>query len=193
MINDNDKVYVVSAENCLEATDGIGPTEVGLLKSKSGDVCDVFFIHAWKDIPIDCNKIKVFDISQTGDGYPKKICNVCHKLLDTTLFDRNQNGVNNRIIRRPSCKNCRIHMDGHDISLSDKKAWLKTKPQNEPFECPVCKKRTIAGVTSKVVLEHSHANGSVRGWVCDSCNTGLGRFKDDRALLEEAIKFIEGR
>ena len=69
--------------------------------------------------------------------------------------------------------------------------WNKNKPQYVPFECPICAKRTIAGVTSKVVLDHNHRNGEARGWVCDSCNTGIGRFKDDIELIKRAIKFIE--
>jgi transcription elongation factor Elf1 len=69
--------------------------------------------------------------------------------------------------------------------------WLNSKPENEPFECPICGKRTIAGVTSKVVLDHNHRTGEARGWICDSCNTGIGRFKDDIGLIKRAIKFLE--
>ena len=61
----------------------------------------------------------------------------------------------------------------------------------EIFECPICKKRTIPGLTSKIVLDHNHSTGKVRGWICDSCNTGIGRFKDDTKLLEEAIKYLQ--
>lgn len=82
-------------------------------------------------------------------------------------------------------------MEGKGVSVADKLKWLKEKPVNEPFECPVCKKRTIAGVTSKMVLEHDHLNGKVGGWICDSCNTGLGRFKDDIELLKSAIEFLK--
>ncbi|MBI2097977.1 MAG: endonuclease VII domain-containing protein [Candidatus Vogelbacteria bacterium] len=77
------------------------------------------------------------------------------------------------------------------MSREDKLAWLKKKPANEPFECPICKKKTIAGVTSKVVLEHDHHTGKTGGWICDSCNTGLGRFKDDVELLKSAIEFLK--
>jgi transcription elongation factor Elf1 len=61
---------------------------------------------------------------------------------------------------------------------------------NDTFECPICGKRTIAGITSKVVLDHDHETGEARAWICDSCNTGIGRFKDDVALLQRAIKFL---
>ena len=73
----------------------------------------------------------------------------------------------------------------------EKRKWEKDKPNKVPFECPICGKRTIAGITCKVVLDHNHQTGKVRGWVCDSCNTGIGRFKDDTELIKKAIKYVE--
>lgn len=52
-------------------------------------------------------------------------------------------------------------------------------------------KKTIPGLTSKVVLDHDHKTGKGRAWICDSCNTGLGRFKDDIELLESAIQYLK--
>lgn len=135
--------------------------------------------------------MSVFNPEETGDAFDKKVCNVCHKLLETNQFDLNQNGKNNRPIRRPSCHECRKKIDGVPLSTKDKKQWEKLKPYYEPFTCPICQKTTIAGLTSKVVLDHNHDNGKARGWICDSCNTGIGRFKDDIALLKQAIHFLE--
>jgi len=67
----------------------------------------------------------------------------------------------------------------------------KNKPEFEFFNCPICHKTTIPGLTSKIVLDHNHKDGRIRGWICDSCNTGIGRFKDDIVLLENAIKFLK--
>ena len=33
--------------------------------------------------------------------------------------------------------------------------------------------------------------GEARAWICDSCNTGLGRFKDDILMLEKAIAYLK--
>ena len=52
-------------------------------------------------------------------------------------------------------------------------------------------KITIPGVTSKVVLDHDHNTGKPRAWICDSCNTGLGRFKDRVELLQNAIDYLK--
>jgi len=165
--------------------------DVGIVESESKESTSIFFIRVWRQVDLSKGDFEIIDVRKTGDGFRKKICNVCHKLKKTTGFAKNQNAKNNRSVRRPSCKNCRIEMEGVGISREDKLKWLKKKPANEPFECPICGKRTIAGVTSKVVLEHDHHTGKAGGWICDSCNTGLGRFKDDIELLKSAIEFLK--
>jgi len=165
--------------------------DVGVIKSETKTHVSIFFIRIWKQVDLSKNNFEIIDVRKTGDGFSKKICNICHKLKKTGEFAKNQNTKDNRSVRRPSCKNCRIQMEGVGVSGADKIKWLKEKPINEPFECPVCKKRTIAGVTSKVVLEHNHLTGKPGGWICDSCNTGLGRFRDDIGLLKSAIEFIK--
>lgn len=62
----------------------------------------------------------------------------------------------------------------------------KIKPNMKIWTCPICKKTTIPGLTGKVVCDHNHKTGHPRAWICDSCNTGSGRFKDDITLLKNA-------
>ncbi len=165
--------------------------DVGITKEETSKDASIFFVRIWQEVLLNKDDFEIFDVTKTGDAFPKKICNMCHKLIDTREFARNQNAINNRPVRRPSCQKCRKVLEGTDPTPKEKIKWSKIKPNNEPFECPICAKRTIAGITSKVVLEHNHHTGEIRGWVCDSCNTGIGRFKDNIELLKRAIKFIE--
>lgn len=165
--------------------------DVGIIKSESKENALIFFVRVWQEVKLNKNDFEIFDVKKTGDGFHKKICNICHKLLDTTKFAKNQNAKNNRSVRRPSCVECRKQLEGINTVPKAKLEWLRKKPQYEPFECPICAKKTIAGITSKVVLDHNHRSGKIRGWVCDSCNTGIGRFKDDIDLIKRAIKFLE--
>lgn len=169
----------------------IEKNDVGIIKSELRESSSIFFIRVWKEVKLNKNDFEIFNVKKTGDSFPKKICNICHKLLSTKEFAKNQNAKNNRSVRRPSCQKCRKQLEGMDATPKAKLKWLKNKPQNEPFECPICAKRTIAGITSKVVLDHDHRSGKIRGWVCDSCNTGIGRFKDDKELIKRAIKFLK--
>ncbi|MFC2069721.1 Hpy99I family type II restriction endonuclease [Chloroflexota bacterium] len=177
----------------IESSSGIfvQKDDIGIIEVESKESASIFFIRIWQKVTLNKTDYEIFNVQKTGDGFPHKICNICHKLLSTEEFAKNQNAKNNRAVRRPSCKECRKQLEGKDTTPKVKLEWSKNKPHNEPFECPICGKRTIAGVTSKLVLDHNHNTGEVRGWICDSCNTGIGRFKDDKELLNKAIEYLE--
>lgn len=183
-----ENVFVIALKD-IPLLDGgmVRKDEVGVIKTGNESV---FFVRPWQDVMLSPNDYQVIDVTQTGDIYSKKICNICHRLLPTTEFARNQNNIN-RSVRRPSCRHCRKTLEGQSPTPKEKRRWLTTKPHLEPFECPICGKRTIAGVTCNVDLDHNHRTGEIRGWICDSCNTGIGRFKDDIQLLKRAIKYVE--
>ena len=166
--------------------------DVGVLKKENPNgTSDVFFVKIKQTITVKNSDFEAIHHGDFGDLKDNKICNVCHRILPATHFDKNQNGKDNRPVRRPSCKDCRKVIDGENMSSADKRKWALSKPHLSEFTCPICKKTTIPGLTSKVVLNHDHTTGKVYGWICDSCNTGLGRFKDDIDVLKEAIKYLE--
>lgn len=51
----------------------------------------------------------------------------------------------------------------------------------------------LCGREAKLHVDHNHETGKVRGLLCVTCNTGLGKLKVDRgiALLRQAISYIE--
>ncbi len=191
-MNRHDGKFVFARENInISGKPLIEKYDVGIIESETNEDSLIFFVRIWQKIKLSKKDFKIFDVKKAGDAFPKKICNICHKLLNTNEFAKNQNGKNNRSVRRPSCGGCRKDLEGTNMSPKAKAEWLKKNPKNTPFECPICAKKTIAGVTSKVVLDHNHRNGEIRGWVCDSCNTGIGRFKDDVELIKRAIEYVK--
>lgn len=167
---------------------------IGLIvHDKSGNEVDVWLIGRNEIWTVPANEIEDVDVTQTGDKYAKKICNVCHCLLPVNQFARNQTNKHGEV-RRPSCLKCRTNIDKRAPKSSQAKRKEQERPAiGTPFKCPICQRRSIAGITAKVVADHDHHTGNIRDFICDSCNTGLGRFKDDTDYLENAIEYLRER
>lgn len=41
-----------------------------------------------------------------------------------------------------------------------------------------------------LAMDHCHSTGKFRGWLCDSCNQGLGHFKDSIKIIEKALNYL---
>jgi len=190
MINLMEFVYVINIEdehNIFEIND------VGILEDNTDEeFYSVFLIRINSLVSIKKSNLEKFDINEVGDRHEKKVCDRCFKLLSSSQdFSNNRLKKDNEVTKRPSCKKCRVEKDGFAIDKDDRKNWELIKPSNyELFKCPICYKTTIAGI-SRIVLDHNHQTGKVRGWICESCNTGIGRFDDNVEQLKRAVSWIE--
>lgn len=164
---------------------------VGIIHSIDKNDINVYFIGKGKNVNVESSDITVIDVSKTGKGYSKKICNICYVLKDYFEdFEINQTDAKGQKTTRPSCNECRTHIDGVKLLSSEKKRMLSIKPKGL-FECPICHKKSIAFITGNIVIDHDHSNGKAREWICDSCNTGLGRFKDSIEVMQNAIEYLQ--
>ena len=198
--------YVVALK-----VDSVPRLSVGLILEELVHSYVVKFVHNPEPISCSLDSVKIFDIKRTGkkkwteldngvchecggacNCYEYKICDRCHILKRRTIdFDWNQNDKWGRATYRPSCKDCRKGIDGVRLSASEKRKANATKPQGI-WECPICMKSQIVEMmASPPRMDHDHATGKFRQWICDSCNTGLGRFKDDTRILKRAIEYLE--
>ena len=166
---------------------------VGVVKGAFGHDVDVWFIGSGETWRVDKSTIQIIDIKKVGDKFTHKICNICHVLLPVSKFQKNQTNKHGEI-RRPSCNRCRDDIDRRPPKTAQAKAMEKNRPKKgASFQCPICSKRSIAGVTAKIVADHDHRTGDIRDFICESCNTGLGRFKNGRDVLKDAQEYIEER
>lgn len=51
--------------------------------------------------------------------------------------------------------------------------------------CAIC----VTGLAEQ--MDHDHKTNKVRGYLCKQCNRGLGHFRDNPALLLEAVKYLQ--
>lgn len=64
----------------------------------------------------------------------------------------------------------------YGLTIEQKDALLATG-------CAIC-----GAVATRV--DHCHSTNTVRGALCNGCNTGLGMFKDDQKILKKAIVYL---
>lgn len=60
-------------------------------------------------------------------------------------------------------------------------------PTPSDNRCAICSR------TGKLVLDHDHATGAFRGYICRDCNMGLGKLGDNLDSLMRAIAYLRGR
>lgn len=59
--------------------------------------------------------------------------------------------------------------------------------QAQEGKCAICKE---GFPLEDLVVDHHHESGAVRGLLCQPCNNGLGRFRDDPVRLLAAAKYL---
>ena len=85
-----------------------------------------------------------------------------------------------RILRKHSCNTCRY------AQTKDRMRLLKEHEKPEKAECPICLR-----TTDKLVLDHDHDSGKFRGWLCNDCNSAVGKLNDDVPTLYRAINYLK--
>ena len=123
-------------------------------------------------------------------GTKTKYCKKCNRNLPHSKFTR-ANGANYLYYE---CRECsRKH-------TKVRKRLKADNPLNDPKNhiCPICKRDhdKVFGsggqrLKSAWVLDHDHVSGKFRGYICHSCNRGLGIFQDSIESLESAIEYLK--
>jgi hypothetical protein len=125
-----------------------------------------------------------------GEVKPSKVetrvCRECKIEKSLEEFHRNSSSTAGR---RYDCKKCRNTSGRKDSKAAYKlmKKYNISRPKLGT-DCSCC------GKTEKpLVCDHIHGTDTIRGFICDDCNVGIGRLGDNLSGLENAIKYLSGK
>ena len=109
-----------------------------------------------------------------------RVCSDCktNKPLEEFPNDRTRKHGKGYICK--PCSHVRNRTTKYGITHEQYKEMVLTTPH-----CPIC------GSDDPLVIDHDHSTSEVRGLICDSCNLGLGKFKDNIQSLKNAIAYLE--
>jgi hypothetical protein len=113
-----------------------------------------------------------------------KQCSSCGAERPLTAFGAHSNGK-----PRKQCKDCVTaahYKRTYGITMDE----YDTMYQNQKGVCKICSLPQKHKQHNRLCVDHDHQTGEVRGLLCDACNRGLGYFKDDERLLEQAIEYL---
>ena len=74
-----------------------------------------------------------------------------------------------------------------EVAWRSQKLPKPTRPR--PLLCECCGK--AESTYKRLVLDHDHKTGKFRGWLCTSCNLGIGRLVDDLYSVRRALTYLE--
>lgn len=57
--------------------------------------------------------------------------------------------------------------------------------------CAICESKISRQGNNRLNIDHDHKTEKIRGILCSPCNTALGKFRDDPALLRKAALYLE--
>lgn len=110
----------------------------------------------------------------------RSLCKACENLRARTVYKRYGR---KKVIERPNRLKYKYGITSEDFSV------MLGSQMNL---CKICK--CSMSMTSKnsnhCHIDHDHKTGKVRGLLCQSCNQGLGQFKDNPDYLKSAIIYL---
>ena len=124
-----------------------------------------------------------------------KKCRVCSIEKKEQDFPQNLSYKDGKATVCKLCSAKEAHRRRTETPHIYKAAKFKTSPEVLKQmllikHCEIC-----GGTTHRkhLAIDHNHKTGIIRGMLCDSCNQGLGKFKDSVYLLQSAINYLEDR
>lgn len=105
-------------------------------------------------------------------------CRVCGKDKPHSSFHKH---IQHKTRIDTRCKTCVSKQKRLREELKDKYWHLKKDV------CDCCGKES----NKTLVLDHDHNTLAFRGWICDPCNTGIGKLGDNLEGVQDALNYLK--
>lgn len=105
----------------------------------------------------------------------------------------------------PACAECTKAKAQARRSTAEHKAWKKNSDLKRKYGitldeynamheaqggvCAICHSDEPIK-TQPLAVDHCHTTHRVRGLLCSNCNMGLGKFMDNKYIIEKAVKYL---
>ena len=105
-------------------------------------------------------------------------CNECHLILPMTAFTAKYLRIDGAYHLKRICRQCHV-----GVNKEQREARKNAPPK--PDNCDNCHE------SKKLEIDHIHGTTKVRGWLCGTCNTGLGGLGDTLEGVLQAAIYLE--
>ena len=133
----------------------------------------------------------------------EQVCKQCELVQPISNFRTS----NTKHGRYKTCKTCcrdKSKLKPEQLAFTYWKAKLKKSYSLTPEDyylmleaqggaCAICGTTCPGAKKLYFCVDHCHYTGTVRGLLCSSCNIGIGNLKDSRRLLQNALKYLDGK
>ena len=131
----------------------------------------------------------------------ERTCKKCNEEKDLELFVTNKECKNGKAYVCKACdqKRRRKHREDKPEMARDnayKNLYgISLEVYNNMFQlqegkCLGCERHQV-DLKKKLVVDHCHTTGAVRGLLCNQCNCALGYAYDNKNTLKNLIKYLE--
>ncbi len=107
-----------------------------------------------------------------------KVCKKCNILKPISSFRLYRRATGDRNSRDSKCKDCSRHAN----EVIKKLRAISPTPEGH---CECCHVKT-----DKLVLDHCHDTEVFRGWLCPTCNLGIGVLGDTLEGINNALNYL---
>lgn len=137
-----------------------------------------------------CSKCKIN--KQFNEFYKYKeayhsYCKVCHKQYSTSRSNNWYKTSKGKVTNSKNQKNNKYYLKAlYGMNLDE---------YNQLFilqngRCDICGVHQD-NLKKSLSVDHCHKTNKIRGLLCNTCNTGLGYFKDSEENLSQAIQYLK--